>query len=129
MTDLDQPLFIQIEHPLEESELDWANPLGEQPKPYCHKGEITQELRDQRHGSREQESSTCRGAGISRDHWWIIAIGTQPGWGRWQDLIWCFLPGDGQALGHGELLRGAEQESEGRSRRKSQCTRPPVLRS
>lgn len=66
MRDLDQPLFIHIEHPLEESELDWANPLGEEPKPSCHKGEITRELRDQRHGSRERESSACRGAGMSR---------------------------------------------------------------
>ena len=64
MTDLDQPLFIHTEHPLEESELDWANPLGEQPKPSCHKGEITRELRDQRRGSREEESSTCRDAGM-----------------------------------------------------------------
>ena len=74
--------------------------------------------------TREQESkrsSTCKGAEVQGTTGKLRITG-----GPWlqghstggeggQGLIWHFLPGAGQALGNGELLRGTEQESECRS--------------
>lgn len=80
----------------------------------------TRELRAERQekGTGEQRSSTARGAGhdlgaqipggsLLQEH----STGGEGG----QGLIGPFTPGAGQAVGNGELLRGAEQETEDRN--------------